>query len=65
LLSPNDPFVGSPEFFRSLEFKLGEVIQGRTSQYFTVRATPVQRARSILEQLPEQAAVVEEVARAA
>jgi hypothetical protein len=39
---------------------------GRSMQYFTVPATPVARARAVLEQLPvEQAAGVDELARAA
>jgi transcriptional regulator with XRE-family HTH domain len=50
LLSPNDDFNGSPEFFRSLEAKLGTVIDARSAQYFTVPAISVQRARSVLEQ---------------
>jgi hypothetical protein len=49
LLRPHDPFAGSPEFFRSLEAKLGTVIAGRTAQFFTIPATPVQRARDVLE----------------
>jgi hypothetical protein len=66
LLSCKDDFTGSPEFFRTLEMKLPEVIAGRTSQYFTVPATPVSRARAVLERLPvKQAAVFGEMARAA
>src|ERR1035437_9585121 len=52
LLSPNDPFTGSPEFFRSLEMKLGAVIDARSSQFFTCPAVSVARARAVLEQLP-------------
>jgi hypothetical protein len=48
ILSPNDDFTGSPEFFRSLETKLGTVIAGRTAQYFTIPAVSVQRARDVL-----------------
>src|SRR5262245_54975757 len=40
LLSRKDDFTGSPEFFRSLELKLGAVVDGRTVQFFTVPATP-------------------------
>lgn len=53
LLSPRDEFSGSPEFFRTLEQRLPEVIAGRTAQYFTVQAVSVQRARSIIEQMAE------------
>ena len=49
VLSCKDDFTGSPEFFRSLELKLGTVIDQRTAQYFTVRAVPVQRARDVLD----------------
>jgi hypothetical protein len=49
LLSPRDHFSGSPAYFRTLEAKLPEVIAGRTSQYFTLPAVPVQRARDVLE----------------
>ena len=48
ILSPKDDFTGSPEFFRSLETKLGTVIAGRTAQYFTIPAVSVQRARDVL-----------------
>jgi transcriptional regulator with XRE-family HTH domain len=66
LLSPRDEFSGSAEFFRAVECKLGTIIDRRASQYFTVAAVPVSRARSVLEQMPdEQAASVEEMARAA
>jgi hypothetical protein len=65
-LSRKDDFTGSPEFFRALESKLGQIIDSRTSQYFTVPAVSVQRARDVLEQLSvEQAAVDSEMARAA
>lgn len=57
LLSPRDEFKGSPEFFRALECKLGQIIDGRSVQFFTCPAVSVQRARNVLEQLPvEQAA---------
>src|ERR1035437_474902 len=60
LLSPRDDFSGSAEFFRAVECKLGTIIAGRTTQYFTVPAVSVQRARNVLEQVPvEQAAGVE------
>jgi hypothetical protein len=49
LLSLNDHFQGSPEFYRALEAKLGAIIERRTSQCFTVPATPVQRVRAVLE----------------
>jgi hypothetical protein len=49
LLSRKDDFRGSPEFFRTLEAKLHEVIAGRTAQYFTVPAVSVARARDVLE----------------
>jgi hypothetical protein len=49
LLSPNDKLRGSPEFFRVLEQKLGAIIEGRTSQYFTVPAVSVQRVRAVME----------------
>jgi hypothetical protein len=50
MLSPNDDFTGSAEFFRSLEMKLGDVVGGRAAQFFTVPATSVARAREVLEQ---------------
>ena len=49
LLNPKDDFSGSPEFFRALESKLGQIIDGRSSQFFTCSAVPVARARGILE----------------
>jgi hypothetical protein len=49
LLSCNDDFTGSPAFFRTLETKLGTVIDQRASQFFTVPATPVHRARDVLD----------------
>lgn len=64
LLNPKDhDLSGSPEFWRILECKLGTIINQRASQYFTVPATPVARARAVLERLPEP--VAEEMARAA
>ena len=48
LLSPKDQLVGSPEFFHTLESKLPEVIAARTSQFFTIPAVPVGRARDVL-----------------
>ncbi len=49
-----------------LEQKLPEVIAGRTSQFFTVPAVSVARARVVLEQMPvEQEAGSSEMARAA
>jgi len=61
LLSPKDNFVASPQFFRTLESKLGTIIDQRASQYFTVPAVAVQRARKVLEQLPEGAVRVMEL----
>jgi len=49
LLSPNDNLQGSSEFYRVLEAKLGAVIEGRTTQFFTVPAVSVQRVRAVLE----------------
>jgi hypothetical protein len=66
LLSPRDGFSGSPEFFRALECKLPDVIDGRTAQFFTCPATPVSRARDVLERvLVERTAGVEDMAQAA
>jgi transcriptional regulator with XRE-family HTH domain len=65
LLSSRDEFSGSPEFFRALECKLGAIIDGRASQFFTVTAVPVQRARAVLERMPVEQAAEEEMARAA
>jgi len=66
LLSHNDDFTGSPEFYRTLECKMGQIIDSRTSQYFTVPAVSAQRARNVLEQVPlDQAADGSEMARAA
>jgi hypothetical protein len=36
VLSRKDDFTGSPEFFRTMELRLGTVIEGRTAQFFTV-----------------------------
>ena len=63
VLSPNDDFKGSPEFYRTLECKLGTIIDQRASQYFTVPAVSVQRAREVLEGMPEERG--EEMERAA
>lgn len=65
LLSCKDDFTGSPEFYRTLECKLGQIIDGRSMQYFTVPAVSVARARSVLEQLPDQVAGNSEMAQAA
>jgi hypothetical protein len=66
LLNPKDEFSGSREFFRTVECKLGQIIDQRASQFFTVPAVSVARARGVLEQLPvEQAAMDSEMARAA
>ena len=52
LLSHRDDLVGSHEFYRALETKLGTIIENRTAQYFTVPAVSVRRVESILTQLP-------------
>src|ERR1017187_5407051 len=52
VLSCKDDFTGSPAFFRTVEHKLPDVIAGRTSQFFTIPAVSVQRARDVLELLP-------------
>ena len=40
----NEPdFRGSPDFYRTLEQKLGAVVDGRSTQYFTVSAVAVRR----------------------
>src|ERR1035437_1805241 len=49
VLSCKDDFTGSPEFFRILEQRLGTVIDARSSQFFTVPAVSVQRARDVLD----------------
>ena len=49
LISIHDPLAGSPEFYRCLEAKLGEVIDRRSTQFFTVPAVPVARVREVLE----------------
>ena len=53
LLSRNDDFTASPEFWRVLECKLGTIIDQRASQVFTCSAVSVQRARVVLEGMPE------------
>ena len=45
-LSGND-LIPSPEFLRKLECKLGTIIDGRASQFFTIPAVPVQRAQDL------------------
>jgi len=65
LLSRNDDFTASAEFWRMLECKLPEVIASRTAQYFTCPAVSVARARGVLAGVPDQVADVEEMARAA
>jgi hypothetical protein len=59
-LSGND-LIPSPEFLRKLEHQLGTIIDGRCSQFFTIPATPVQRARGVLEQMPEDEVATEAV----
>jgi tetratricopeptide (TPR) repeat protein len=49
VLSCKDGFTGSHEFFRTLELKLGTVIDQRASQFFTIPAVSVQRARDVLD----------------
>jgi transcriptional regulator with XRE-family HTH domain len=49
VLSCKDDFTGSHSFFRTLEHKLPDVIAGRTAQFFTIPAVPVQRAREVLD----------------
>jgi transcriptional regulator with XRE-family HTH domain len=49
LLSPRDNFEGSSEFYRRLEAKLGTIIENRSSQFFSIPAVPVQRARDVME----------------
>ena len=57
LLSRNDDFTASPEFWRMLECKLGTIIDGRASQIFTVPAVSVARARGVMEGMPDQVQV--------
>ena len=52
LLSHRDDLVGSHEFYRALECKLGTIIENRTAQYFTVPAVSLRRVQGVLEQLP-------------
>ena len=49
LLSSKDDFQGSAEFYRKLECKLGAIIDGRQSQYFTCPAVSLGRVRGVLE----------------
>lgn len=63
LLSAKDNFQGSSEFYRTLEQKLGTIIDQRSTQFFTVSAVSVQMARNILEGLPDQMADVATVER--
>ena len=65
LLSPSDDFQGSPEFYRRLEANLGRVIEGRTSQFFTVPAVSVRRVQKVMEQMPVEAAVRDALGRTA
>ena len=62
LLSLNDDFVGSPEFYRTLEAKLGAIIEGRSAQYFTVSAVSVRRVEKVMEQMPIEPVVDSELA---
>ena len=50
MLSDDDAFVGSPEFFRRLETKLGDVIASRSAQFFQVNAVGVENAGAVLGQ---------------
>jgi transcriptional regulator with XRE-family HTH domain len=67
LLNPKDDFSGSVAFFRTVECKLGQIIDQRASQYFTVPAVSVARARGVLGQLSVDrvAALDAEMAQAA
>ena len=65
LLSLNDRFAGSPQFFRVLEAKLGTIIEGRSSQYFTCTAVSVRRVQKVMEQLPIEPVVEAELEQAA
>ena len=65
LLSPNDEFQGSPQFFRVLEAKLGTIIEGRSSQYFTCQAVSVRRVEKVMEQMPVEPVVETDLQRAA
>ena len=49
LLSAKDNFTGSAEFYRTLEQKLGTIIDGRTAQYFTVTAGSLARVERAVE----------------
>jgi hypothetical protein len=61
LLNPRDDFAGSPAFFRMVECKLGTILDNRSSQFFTCPAVSVQRARAVIEQLPEDEVAAEAV----
>ena len=65
LLSPNDEFQGSPQFFRTLEAKLGAIIEGRATQYFTCQAVSVRRVEKVMEQMPVEPVVETDLQRAA
>jgi hypothetical protein len=41
VLSETDPFTGSPEFYRNLEGRLGQLIDQRPGQVFRVSPLPV------------------------
>ena len=52
----NEPdFQGSPDFYRTLEQKLGAVVDGRSGQYFMVKAVAMGRVRGALAMADEQA----------
>jgi transcriptional regulator with XRE-family HTH domain len=58
--------IPSPEFLRKLERQRGTIIDGRTSQFFTIPAVPVARARNVIEQLPtDEVAAVSQADQAA
>ena len=64
LLSAKDDFQGSAEFYRILECKLGAIIDGRQSQYFTCPAVSLGRVRGVLEQMAVEPAVEVDLERA-
>ena len=65
LLSQRDDLVGSPEVYRALECKLGTIIEGRSSQYFTCQAVSVRRVEKVMEQMPVEPVVETDLQRAA
>ena len=47
-------FQGSPDFYRTLEQKLGAVVDGRSAQYFTIKAVAVGRVQKVMRMAVEQ-----------